>query len=87
MKGPTPIISSMLKRTAERRPMRRSRGAEIEEDCGICWLVMRLHGAGIHPAEAKLGRGTPGAGGIDEFKGGRGDWVVKQTCAIRGFRK
>jgi len=24
MKGPTPIISSMLKRTAERRPMRRS---------------------------------------------------------------
>src|SRR4051794_23983389 len=27
MNGPTPIISSMLKRTAERRPMRRSRCA------------------------------------------------------------
>jgi hypothetical protein len=33
MKGPTPIISSMLKRTAERRPMRRSRcGAEVAEE-------------------------------------------------------
>ena len=28
MNGPTPIISSMLKRTAERRPMRRSSVAE-----------------------------------------------------------
>src|SRR4051812_41037723 len=31
MKGPTPIISSMLKRTAERRPMRRSRCAGVLE--------------------------------------------------------
>src|SRR4051812_25439351 len=40
MNGPTPIISSMLKRTAERRPMRRSRCAGLAE----VWdgLVMRL---------------------------------------------
>jgi hypothetical protein len=41
MKGPTPIISSMLKRTAERRPMRRSRVAEV--DAGE--IIGRLHSA------------------------------------------
>src|ERR1035437_207608 len=36
MKGPTPIISSILKATAERRPMRRWRGAaELEEARGM----------------------------------------------------
>src|SRR5579863_2003414 len=44
MKGPTPIISSMLKRTAERRPMRRSRCAEGEEMGIIGRLVISLWG-------------------------------------------
>jgi hypothetical protein len=31
MNGPTPIISNILKRTAERRPMRRSRDSVMAE--------------------------------------------------------
>src|ERR1035438_1787829 len=38
MNGPTPIISSMLKRTAERRPMRRSRVVVVLDE----GRVMRL---------------------------------------------
>src|ERR1035441_4270361 len=42
MKGPTPIISSMLKRTAERRPMRRSSVGEAEAGGIIGRLVISL---------------------------------------------
>src|SRR5579863_7756750 len=45
MKGPTPIISSMLKSTAERRPMRRSRCAAGVAEGGIIErLVISLWG-------------------------------------------
>src|SRR5580704_5128702 len=70
MKGPTPIISSMLKSTAERRPMRRSRwdglpdwgeGTEIKRArCTDCTLAMtmilakRLHCAALPLALATV---------------------------------
>src|ERR1035441_313428 len=68
MKGPTPIISSMLKRTAERRPMRRCRVAGLLDesrfirrscspDCtltGSMFLSMRVREVAVGAALAGL---------------------------------
>src|ERR1035437_7511953 len=57
MNGPTPIISSMLKRTAERRPMRRWRVAGDLAEVRV--IVQRCSGGSWYPRSQKRDLGHP----------------------------